>query len=27
ESARDGKKLGEMTLTEMDEYWEIAKKI
>lgn len=27
ESARDGKKMGEMTLAEMDEYWERAKKI
>lgn len=27
ESAKDGKKLGEMSLTEMDEYWERAKKI
>jgi len=26
ESARDGKKMGEMTLAEMDEYWERAKK-
>lgn len=27
ESAKDGKKLGEMTLAEMDEYWEKAKHI
>ena len=27
ESARDGKKLGEMTLEEMDEYWNAAKKL
>jgi len=27
ESAKDGKKMGEMTLTEMDEYWEKAKTI
>ena len=27
ESAKDGKKLGEMTLAEMDEYWEKAKKM
>ncbi|MFN9328463.1 MAG: MazG nucleotide pyrophosphohydrolase domain-containing protein, partial [Cyclobacteriaceae bacterium] len=27
ESARDGKKLGEMSLAEMDMYWEMAKKI
>ena len=27
ESKKDGKKMGEMTLTEMDEYWEKAKKI
>lgn len=27
ESARDGKKMGEMTLAEMDEYWERAKSI
>jgi MazG family protein len=27
ESARDGKKLGEMTLAEMDEYWNRAKKL
>lgn len=27
ESAKDGKKMGEMTLAEMDEYWERAKKI
>lgn len=27
ESAQDGKKLGEMTLAEMDKYWEMAKKI
>ncbi len=27
ESAKDGKKMGEMSLTEMDEYWEKAKKI
>ena len=27
ESAKDGKKMGEMTLTEMDEYWEMAKLI
>lgn len=27
ESAKDGKKLGEMTLEEMDSYWEAAKKI
>lgn len=27
ESARDGKKLGEMTLTEMDAYWERAKSL
>lgn len=27
ESAKDGKKLGEMTLAEMDEYWERAKKL
>lgn len=26
ESAKDGKKMGEMTLAEMDEYWERAKK-
>ncbi|PGH39674.1 MAG: nucleoside triphosphate pyrophosphohydrolase, partial [Candidatus Nephrothrix sp. EaCA] len=25
ESAKDGKKLGEMTLTEMNSYWEKAK--
>jgi XTP/dITP diphosphohydrolase len=25
ESARDGKKMGEMTLAEMDEYWNKAK--
>ncbi len=25
ESAKDGKKMGEMTLAEMDEYWERAK--
>src|SRR3982751_6147857 len=25
ESARDGKKMGEMTLAEMDKYWELAK--
>lgn len=27
ESAKDGKKLGEMTLTEMDQYWEKAKSL
>lgn len=27
ESAKDGKKMGEMTLSEMDEYWNRAKKI
>ena len=27
ESAKDGKKLGEMTLAEMDQYWERAKKL
>ncbi len=27
ESAKDGKKMGEMTLTEMDEYWAMAKLI
>jgi MazG family protein len=27
ESAKDGKKMGEMTLAEMDKYWERAKKI
>lgn len=27
ESAKDGKKMGEMTLTEMDEYWNRAKKL
>lgn len=27
ESAKDGKKMGEMTLAEMDEYWDKAKKI
>jgi MazG family protein len=27
ESARDGKKMGEMTLAEMDEYWEKAKSL
>jgi len=27
ESAKDGKKIGEMTLAEMDEYWEKAKTI
>ncbi len=27
ESAKDGKKIGEMTLAEMDEYWERAKQI
>ena len=27
ESAKDGKKMGEMSLAEMDEYWEKAKKI
>lgn len=27
ESAKDGKKLGEMTLNEMDEYWNEAKKL
>jgi XTP/dITP diphosphohydrolase len=27
ESAKDGKKMGEMTLAEMDEYWERAKKL
>ena len=27
ESAKDGKKLGEMTLSEMDEYWERAKSL
>ena len=27
ESAKDGKKMGEMTLAEMDEYWEKAKSI
>lgn len=27
ESAKDGKKMGEMTLAEMDEYWELAKKL
>lgn len=27
ESAKDGKRLGEMTLAEMDEYWERAKKL
>ncbi len=27
ESAKEGKKMGEMTLAEMDEYWERAKKI
>ncbi|MEN9943981.1 MAG: hypothetical protein RLZZ91_1982 [Bacteroidota bacterium] len=27
ESAKDGKKMGEMTLNEMDEYWNRAKKI
>lgn len=27
ESAKDGKKMGEMTLAEMDEYWERAKKV
>lgn len=27
ESAKDGKQMGEMTLAEMDEYWERAKKI
>jgi MazG family protein len=27
ESAKDGKKMGEMSLTEMDEYWEKAKSI
>jgi XTP/dITP diphosphohydrolase len=27
ESAKDGKKMGEMTLAEMDEYWEKAKKM
>ncbi|HLZ16287.1 MAG TPA: hypothetical protein VKQ08_04580, partial [Cyclobacteriaceae bacterium] len=27
ESAKDGKKMGEMTLGEMDEYWEQAKSI
>ena len=27
ESARDGKKLGEMTLSEMDEYWEKSKRL
>lgn len=27
ESAKDGKKMGEMTLAEMDEYWNAAKKI
>ena len=27
ESAKDGKKIGEMTLAEMDVYWEMAKKI
>jgi XTP/dITP diphosphohydrolase len=27
ESARDGKKMGEMTLAEMDAYWERAKKL
>lgn len=27
ESAKDGKKMGEMSLTEMDEYWEKAKRL
>ena len=27
ESAKDGKKMGEMTLAEMDEYWERAKQV
>ncbi|MEQ8533026.1 MAG: nucleoside triphosphate pyrophosphohydrolase, partial [Imperialibacter sp.] len=27
ESAKDGKSLGEMTLAEMDEYWNRAKKL
>lgn len=27
ESAKDGKKIGEMTLAEMDQYWEAAKKL
>ena len=27
ESAKDGKKMGEMTLDEMDVYWEKAKKV
>ena len=27
ESAKDGKKMGEMTLAEMDEYWERAKNV
>jgi len=27
ESAKDGKKMGEMTLQEMDRYWEKAKQI
>jgi XTP/dITP diphosphohydrolase len=27
ESANDGKKMGEMTLNEMDEYWNRAKQI
>lgn len=27
ESAKDGKKMGEMTLSEMDQYWERAKKL
>jgi MazG family protein len=27
ESAKDGKRMGEMTLAEMDEYWERAKKV
>ncbi|MFN7329288.1 MAG: nucleoside triphosphate pyrophosphohydrolase, partial [Bacteroidota bacterium] len=27
ESAKDGKKMGEMSLAEMDEYWERAKAV
>ena len=27
ESAKDGKKMGDMKLVEMDEYWEKAKKL
>jgi XTP/dITP diphosphohydrolase len=27
ESAKEGKKMGEMSLAEMDEYWERAKKL